>query len=66
MSWNLVTVAFGDKKYKKGQKFLENQAKTWKVNHIGFDETDLQVGYTDLHEWFAWKPYFILEAMKQL
>jgi glycosyltransferase involved in cell wall biosynthesis len=66
MSWNLVTVAFGDKKYKKGQKFLENQSKNWKVNHIGFDETDLQVGHTNLHEWFAWKPYFILEAMKQL
>ena len=27
MTWNVVTVAFGDKKYKKGQKFLDRHSQ---------------------------------------
>ena len=66
MTWNLLTVAFGSSKYMKGQRFLERQAEKYGVNHIGFNETDMKVGHCDLYFWFAWKPYFILEAMKGL
>ena len=41
MTWNLVTVAFGDKKYKQGQRFLTRQAKESNVNHIEYSDIDL-------------------------
>ena len=41
MTWNLVTVAFGDQKYKQGQQFLTKQAKECDVNHIQYTDDDL-------------------------
>jgi len=77
MSWNLLTVAFGGNKYKKGQKFLDKQAEELGINHIAFSDKDLfeSVLYKENESWlckengygwFAWKPYFILEAMENL
>ena len=36
MTWNLITVAFGDQKYKQGQRFLTKQASECNVNHIEY------------------------------
>ena len=44
MTWNLVTVAFGDQKYKQGQQFLTKQAKECDVNHIQYTDDDLLKG----------------------
>ena len=41
MTWNLITVAFGDKKYRQGQRFLTKQAKECDVNHIEYSDQDL-------------------------
>ena len=41
MTWNLITVAFGDQKYKQGQQFLTKQAKEHDVNHIQYTDDDL-------------------------
>ena len=77
MTWNLVTVAFGDKKYKQGQHFLTRQAKDCNVNHIEYSDIDLLESqlYKEYPEWmsannnygwFTWKPYFILKTMEDL
>ncbi len=78
MTWNIVTVAFGDKKYKRGQRFLDRHAQKCNANHFGYSETDLVESdlYTDIapewmskdnnYGWFAWKPYFILKTMEKL
>ena len=77
MTWNVVTLSFGDEKYKKGQKFLTGRCKLSGVNHITYDENDFYSSeiYTENKEWFskdngygwfAWKPYFILKSMEQL
>ena len=36
MTWNVVTVAFGDKKYKRGQKFLTRHSHKCNVNYMYF------------------------------
>ena len=41
MAWNVVTVAFGDKKYKRGQRFLNRHSQKCDVDHIGYTEVDL-------------------------
>ena len=41
MSWNLLTVAFGGSKYRKGQKFLDKQAQELGINHISFNDKHL-------------------------
>ena len=77
MTWNVVTVAFGDKKYKKGQKFLDRHSQKCDANFIGYTDVDLLE--SDLYKqnpewmssennygWFAWKPYFILKTMEDL
>ena len=77
MTWNLITVAFGDKKYKQGQRFLTKQASECNVNHIEYSDEDLFKSelYKEYPEWmsaennygwFTWKPYFILQAMENL
>jgi len=77
MTWNLITVAFGDKKYRQGQRFLTKQAKECDVNHIEYSDQDLFKSelYKEYPEWmspknnygwFTWKPYFILQAMEKL
>ena len=77
MAWNVVTVAFGDKKYKRGQRFLDRHSQKCDANHFGYGESDLLK--SDLYKqspewmspennygWFAWKPYFILKTMERL
>ena len=77
MTWNLITVAFGDQKYKQGQRFLTKQASECNVNHIEYSDEDLFKSelYKEYPEWmsaennygwFTWKPYFILQAMENL
>ena len=77
MTWNLVTVAFGDQKYKQGQQFLTKQAKEYGVNHIEYSDEDLfnselykeypeWMSAENNYGWFTWKPYFILQAMENL
>ena len=41
MTWNVVTVAFGDKKYKKGQKFLDRHSQKCDANFIAYNDVDL-------------------------
>ena len=36
-----MTVAFGDKKYKQGQRFLTRQSTECNVNHIEYSDEDL-------------------------
>ena len=57
MTWNLVTVAFGDKKYKQGQHFLTRQAKDCNVNHIEYSDDDLINSelYKEYPEWMSAK-----------
>mgnify|MGYP003318085373 CR=1 FL=1 len=77
MAWNVVTVAFGDKKYKRGQRFLDRHSQKCDANYYGYGESDLLK--SDLYKqspewmspennygWFAWKPYFILKTMERL
>ena len=77
MTWNLITVAFGDQKYKQGQQFLTKQAKEYGVNHIEYSDEDLfnselykeypeWMSAENNYGWFTWKPYFILQAMENL
>ena len=75
MAWNVVTVAFGDKKYKRGQRFLTRHSQKCDVDHIGYTEVDLLESdlykqsperMSDNYGWFAWKPYFILKTMEKL
>ena len=75
MTWNLVTVAFGDKKYKQGQRFFNKTSKSeCDVNHIEYSDEDLFKSelYKEYPEWmsaknnygwFTWKPYFILQGL---
>ena len=77
MTWNVVTVAFGNEDFKIGQKFLEELSQKSEVNSISFGDDDLYG--SDVYKenekwfseennrgWFAWKPYFILTAMEGL
>ena len=77
MAWNVVTVAFGDKKYKRGQRFLNRHSQKCDANYFGYSEVDLLE--SDLYKqspkwmspennygWFAWKPYFLLKTMEKL
>ena len=77
MTWNVVTVAFGNEDFKIGQKFLEELSQKSEVNSISFGDDDLYG--SDVYKenekwfseennrgWFAWKPYFILKAMEGL
>ena len=77
MTWNVVTVAFGNEDFKIGQKFLEELSQKPEVNSISFGDDDLYG--SDVYKenekwfseennrgWFAWKPYFILKAMEGL
>ncbi len=41
MAWNVVTVAFGDKKYKRGQRFLNRHSQKCDANFFGYSEVDL-------------------------
>mgnify|MGYP003319612088 CR=1 FL=1 len=41
MTWNLITVAFGDQKYKQGQQFLTKQAKEYGVNPVSYTHLTL-------------------------
>ena len=77
MAWNVVTVAFGDKKYKRGQRFLNRHSQKCDVDHIGYTEVDLLesdlckeasewMSVENNYGWFAWKPYFILKTMENL
>ena len=77
MTWNLITVAFGDQKYKQGQRFLTKQASECNVNHIEYSDEDLfkselykeypeWMSVENNYGWFTWKPYFILQAMENL
>ena len=60
MKWNVLTVAFGGDRYKKGQNFLDKETKKCGVNHIKYDSVP------DGYEYFSWKPYLILDAMEKL
>ena len=75
MTWNVITVAFGDKKYKRGQRFLTRHSRKCGVNHINYSDVDLLESelyehapewMADNYGWFAWKPYFILKTMEKL
>ena len=79
MTWNLVTVAFGDIQYRDGQNFLNQKAKELGVNSIRISEkeildSDLYKDYKenewmsskDKYGWCAYKPYFLLKLMNEL
>ena len=77
MSWNLLTVSFGNDKYKRGQSFLDELCDKSGLKHFAVGERTLHKSdiYKENKEWFAkennyghfaWKPYFILETMKKL
>jgi len=78
MTWNVITVAFGDKKYKRGQRFLTRHSRKCGVNHINYSEVDLLesdlskevapewMSADNNYGWFTWKPYFILKTMEKL
>jgi len=77
MTWNLLTVSIGDKKYQRGQNFLSKLARKSGINHLVFTENSL-LGSSVYKEnkkwfskknhygWFAWKPLFLLKAMEKL
>ena len=77
MSWHLLTVSFGDNKFRRGQTFLHKLCGKFGLNHFAVGEDSLFNSklYKENKKWFtkknnrghfAWKPYFILEAMKKL
>ena len=77
MSWNLLTVSFGNGKYKRGQSFLDELCDKSGLKHFAVGERTLHRSdiYKKNKDWFskennyghfAWKPYFILETMKKL
>ena len=79
MTWNLVTTAFGDSKFKDGQKFLDKQAKKYNINHIQYTEKDILesslyadnkdnewMSLKDKYGWCSYKPYFLLRLMDEL
>jgi hypothetical protein len=77
MTWNLLTVSFGNNKYRRGQSFLNKLSKQLGVNHFAVDEESLFNSeiYKENEEWFskknnyghfAWKPYFLLQTMEKL
>ena len=41
MTWNLLTVSFGNNKYRRGQSFLNKLSKQLGVNHFAVDEESL-------------------------
>ena len=61
MTWNIVTVAFGDKKYKKGQKFLDRHSQKCDANFIAYNDVLYRICLWDIirvrHE-FASPPSF--------
>ena len=77
MTWNLLTVSFGNNKYRRGQSFLHKLATKVGVNHFSIGEDSLFSTelYKENKEWFskknnyghfAWKPYFLLKTMEKL
>ena len=77
MTWNLLTVSFGNNKYRRGQSFLNKLSKQLDVNHFAVDEESLFNSeiYKENEKWFskennyghfAWKPYFLLQTMEKL
>ena len=77
MAWHLLTVSFGDNKFRRGQTFLHKLCGKFGLNHFAVGEDSLFGSklYKENKKWFtkknnyghfAWKPYFILEAMKKL
>ena len=66
MTWNVITVAFGDKKYKRGQRFLTRHSRKCGVNHINYSDVDLLESelyehapavLDDFDFWFDFKTY---------
>ena len=77
MTWNLLTVSFGNNKYRRGQSFLHKLATKVGVNHFSIGEDSLFNSelYKENKKWFskknnyghfAWKPYFLLKTMEKL
>ena len=77
MSWNLLTVSFGENKYLRGQIFLHKLCTKIGLNHFSLDQESLFNSklYKENKKWFskknnyghfAWKPYFILQTMEKL
>ena len=77
MSWNLLTVSFGENKYRRGQSFLHKLCSKIGLNHFAVGEDSLFNSdlYKKNKKWFskknnyghfAWKPYFILKTMEKL
>jgi hypothetical protein len=55
MTWNLLTVSFGNNKYRRGQSFLNKLSKQLGVNHFAVDEESLFNSeiYKENEEWFS-------------
>ncbi len=77
MTWNLLTVSFGENKYRRGQSFLHKLCSKIGLNHFAVGEDSLFNSdlYKKNKKWFtkknnyghfAWKPYFILRSMEKL
>ena len=77
MTWNLLTVSFGENKYRRGQSFLHKLCAKIGLNHFAVGEDSLFNSdlYKKNKKWFtkknnyghfAWKPYFILRSMEKL
>ena len=77
MTWNLVSFAHGSKTFYDAQLFLSSFLEKYEVNSFRYNENDLK--NTDFYEqhkdylleenkygWCSWKPFFVLEAMKNL
>ena len=77
MAWHLLTVSFGENKFRRGQTFLHKLCGKFGLNHFAVGEDSLFGSslYKENKKWFtkknnyghfAWKPYFILDMMKKL
>ena len=77
MSWNLVTFAHGSKSFYDAQLFISSFLEKYEVKSFKYTEDDLK--NSDFYEqhknyllegnkygWCSWKPFFVLEAMKNL
>ena len=77
MTWNLVTFIYGSKVFRKYQDFISDLVMESGVNSIRYSVEDLKK--TEVYKqnpdyffadnkygWCAWKPLFLLEAMKGL
>ena len=57
MTWNLLTVSFGNNKYRRGQSFLHKLATKVGVNHFSIGEDSLFNSelYKENKKWFSKK-----------